>query len=126
MWNWMGNNMGDIVEGYIVDTKPPDKIINVLHVLLVGFWHEQCLEEPTPIRDLSYVSNLGKCGNAFPHDHHLPLAVVDFLDCDEPCVPGINDAFIISDQNKHTLLVEHRPIFMDNGVYLFLKGWIQM
>ncbi len=118
--------MGDTTEGYIVDTKPPDKIIDVLHVLLVGFRREQCLEEPTPIRDLSYVSNLGECDNTFLHDHHLPLTVEDFLDCNGPCGSGINDAFIISDRNKHTLLVKHRPIFTDNGVYLFLEGWIQM
>jgi hypothetical protein len=74
-WNWIGNNASHTVEGYIVDAKPPDKVVNVLHVLLVGFRHKQCLEEPTPFRDLSDVSNLGKSGDALLHDHQFLLAI---------------------------------------------------
>jgi hypothetical protein len=69
------------LEGYVVNTEAPDKIIKILDVLLVGFGRKQCLEEPTPICDLSYVSNLGKWGFAFMHNPCLPLTIVDFLDC---------------------------------------------
>jgi hypothetical protein len=73
--------MSNTIAGYVVNTEVPDKIINVLDVLPVGFGCKQGLEEPTHIRDLMYVSNLGKCSNAFTHNHCFPLAIEDFLDC---------------------------------------------
>jgi hypothetical protein len=52
MRNQVGNDTSDTVEGYVVDTKSPDEIIYILHVLLVGFWQEQCFDKLTPILDL--------------------------------------------------------------------------
>jgi hypothetical protein len=89
--NGVGNNTSNTIEGYVVQTEAQDKIINVLDVLLVGFGRKECHEEPTLIRDLPYVSNLGKCGNAFTHNHCLPLAVDDFLDCNGTGGSGINN-----------------------------------
>ena len=70
------------------------------------------------------MSYLGKGGNALLHDHQFSLAVEDFLDCDGPCGSSINDAFIILYLNKHTILVEHRPMFTDDGIYLLLEGGV--
>jgi predicted MPP superfamily phosphohydrolase len=68
------------------------------------------------------VPNLGESCDAFTHLLSLELAVKDVLDCNGLCGSGINEALIILDRNKHTLLVKHRPMIMDNLIKFLLEG----
>jgi hypothetical protein len=70
--------------------------------------------------------NLGKGSYAFTHILYLQLAVEDILDCDGLCGSGVDDAFIILNRYKHTLLVKHRSMFLDKLIDLFLDSWFQM
>ncbi len=36
--NWIRNKASNLVQQDIIHTKPLDKILNVTHVLLMGFW----------------------------------------------------------------------------------------
>ncbi len=72
------------------------------------------------------MSNLGKGGDALPHDHRFLLAIKDLLDCDGPCGAGVDHAFIIFNRNKHAHLVKHRPMIADDCVDPLLEGGVQV
>ena len=79
----------------------PKKVFNILDMLLMGFWRKKHLEKPTPIRDLPYVSHLGKSRDAFTHILSLEFAVKDILDCNGPCRSSVNCALIFLPEQTH-------------------------
>jgi hypothetical protein len=44
MWNGVGNYSSRGVQWDIVDTEAPYELVNVTHVLLMGFGSKQCFE----------------------------------------------------------------------------------
>ncbi len=56
------------VEGYVINTESPNKILDVTNMLLMGFWRKDGLKEPMTIANLSYVANLFKCRHSSPHN----------------------------------------------------------
>ena len=59
----------------VINAKAPDKVFNVDDMFLMGFGCELSFEEPTAIRDLADMTDLGESGNAFSHDNSFVLAV---------------------------------------------------
>ncbi len=39
-WDRVSHNLSNTIKGNVINTEVPDKIIDVLDVLLVGFWRE--------------------------------------------------------------------------------------
>ena len=57
--NWVSDCPSDAIEWDVVDAEALDKVFDIANVLLMGFHSEQSLEQPTSIRDLPDVANLG-------------------------------------------------------------------
>jgi hypothetical protein len=77
---------------------------------------KKSLEEPTSVMDLPYVAYFFRGSNGIPHDGCLLWPVDDFLDGSRLCVPGIIDTFVVFDRDENALVVEDRPIFLDDGI----------
>ena len=71
MWYWISNNASDRVEGNIVYTESPDKVIDVENVLLVRLGGENCFEKPMPVMHLADVSYFLEGWDGLPHDQKL-------------------------------------------------------
>jgi hypothetical protein len=76
--------------------------------------------------NLSYVANFLKGSNGSPHDRDLPEPIEYIFDGDGLCVPSINEAFIVLDWDKDTLVIKDRPILFDDCVDLIAYGRFQM
>jgi hypothetical protein len=60
--------MHNQVEWNVIDTEPPDKVTDVLDMLLVRFRSKNGLEQPTPIVNLPDMPDLFEGGNGLPHN----------------------------------------------------------
>ncbi len=110
-WNRVWDELGDRIERNEIHTEAPDKFINTADVLLVWLCCKERFKEPLTICGLNNVSYLGYGHNALMHNDCLAFTVQDFLDWDGSCSSCVDDAFIILDWNKHTLLIKNRPFF---------------
>ncbi len=79
-------------------------------VFLVGLGGMNSLEEPSAIVDLSNMAHFLKCRYGPAHDWNFFQSVVNLLHSNGSGVAGINDAFIVANQNKDPTLIEERPV----------------
>ncbi len=107
------NKMSDLIKWNIIHTKPPDKILNIVNVLLVGFWGKECLEQPLAVVNLTNLTNLLEGGNTLTHDRNFPWAVKNFLDGNWGGVANVDDALVIMNGCEDTRFIKHTPIFLD-------------
>jgi hypothetical protein len=42
--DWIRNKASDLIQRNLVDAKPPDKVLDVAHVFLMGLGGQQCSE----------------------------------------------------------------------------------
>ena len=64
--------------------------------------------------------NLGKSGNALPHDCSLVITVINLLDCNWLSVPSVNNTLIGLYWYSNTLAVKDRPKLSYKTIYLIL------
>jgi hypothetical protein len=90
-------------------------------MLLMRFRCKNGLEEPSPVVHLAYVLDLLESCHGFTHDGNLLRAIHDLLDCDGVSVTCIDDTLVVPDGNKHTAIIEDRPVLDDQCVDLLLQ-----
>ena len=105
--------MGDLIQRDIVDTKAPDKIVNVLDMLLVELGGEESFKRPLIIMDWANLSHLLKGSDTRLHDWYFPLAIVNLLSGYGGSTSSVDNALIVSDGDKSTMLIKHTPVFFD-------------
>ena len=118
--DWIRDDPCDGVEWGVVDAKPPDELVDMADVLLMGLRHEYGFEEPTPIVYLAYVANLFQGSDGFVHDWNLLGAVHDLFHRDGVGVASVNDTFIVPDGNENATIIEDRPVLDNQRIDLLL------
>jgi hypothetical protein len=108
----ISDEKGDLIQRYIIYAKPPDEILDITHVFLMGFRGEECLEQPAAFMNLLNVANLFEGSDALPHYRNLPWAVKNFLDRYGFGGASVDDALVIADGREGSTLVEHAPILL--------------
>ena len=104
------------VQGHVIDTELPDKILNVTNMFLMRFWCKDGLEEPATVADLAYVANLLKSRHSMSHNRELVRSIHDLFHGNWVCVTGVNNAFIIAYRDKNTVVIEDRPVFSNKSI----------
>ena len=122
--DWIRNDACDLVKRDEINTESPNEVLDVGDVLLMRFWCEQGFEEPGSIMDLANVAELFEFSNAITHDGDFTRAVVDLPDGDWSGIASINDTLVIFDGDEQALIVEHRPILLDEGEDLRLDAGV--
>ena len=112
----VGNETSDLIQRNIIDAKAPYEIVNILDVLLMGLWSEQCLEHPLSALDLTDVAQLFERRNTFPHYRNLPRTVIDILHTDRSCRASVNGTFIVLDGDELSLIIKNRPVFLEKFI----------
>jgi len=112
----VGNGTSDLIQRNIIDAKTPYKIVNILDVLLVGLWSEQCVEHPLSPVDLTDVAQLFVQRDTFTHNRNLPRTVIDTLHTDRSCRASVNGTFIVLDGEELSLIIENRPVFLEKNI----------
>ena len=65
--------------------------------------------------------NLGKSGNALPHNCSLIITVINLLDCNRPSGPSVNNTALIGLYwYSNTFAVKDRPKLSYKTIYLIL------
>ncbi len=118
---WVSNNVSDRIEGNIINAKPPYKVVDVVNVLLVRLWGKDCLKKPTPIVNLANVPYFLQGHDCLPHYQNLLGSILDLFHCNWVGVASINNALVIPNCNPYPMLIEHAPIFLDEGSNLELN-----
>ncbi len=75
-------------------------------MFLMRFRCEDSLEEPTTVGDLANVANLLESRHSSPHNRELVQSIHDLFDSDRARVTGVDDAFVITDRDKDTSVIE--------------------
>jgi hypothetical protein len=88
----------------------PDKVVNMANVLLMGFGCKDSLEEPPPVMNLVDVPNFLKGGNGLAHDWNFFWAVLYLLNHNRKNVAGINNTFVVFDQDEYLTIIKNCPI----------------
>jgi hypothetical protein len=116
----------DRVERDIVDAKSPNEIVDVVDMLLVRLGGEECLEKPFTIMDLSDVTHFFERSNAFTHYRNFTWSIMDLLDSDRTGGSSINRAGVVTNGEELALIVEHRPILLNQAVDNRLSWLVKM
>jgi hypothetical protein len=92
--------------------KMPDKVIDMANVLMMGFGCKDSLEEPPPVMNLADVTSFLKGGNGLAHDWNFFWAVLYLLNRNRGSVAGINNTFVVFDQEEYPVIVKNCPILL--------------
>jgi hypothetical protein len=87
--------MSDRVEGNIVYTKSPDKVVDVENVLLVRLSGKNCFKKPTPVVHLADVSYFCQGQDGLLHDRKLLGPVLNLLDSNRVSITSVNDTLVV-------------------------------
>ena len=118
--DWIRDDPCDGVEWGVVDAEPPDELVNMADMLLMGLRREDGFEEPTPIVYLAYVANLFQSSDGFAHDRKFLGAVHDLFHRDGVGVASVDDTFVVFDGDENATVIENRPVLDDQRVDLLL------
>ena len=99
-------------------------------MLLMRFRCKNGFEEPSSVVHLAYVPDLESC-HGLTHDRNLLRAIYDLLYCDGMRIACVKDTLVVPDGNKHTAIIEDRPVLDDQCVDLLLQvsgqvGYVQI
>ena len=65
--------------------------------------------------DLSNLPNLFESCYALTHNNGFPWSIMDFLNGNWLGPASINDALVMTDQDKRAVVVEHAPVLNDKS-----------
>jgi hypothetical protein len=105
--------MSDLIQRNIIHTKPPDEILDIANVFLVGLRGKERLEQPLAIVYLTNLANLLKGGSTLTHDRKFPWAVKNLLYGNGGGIASVNDALVIANGREDSTFIEHTPILLD-------------
>jgi hypothetical protein len=108
----VGDGTSDLIQRDIIYAKAPNKIVNILDVLLVWLRGQQYFEHPSAAVNLAYVTQLLERRNTLSHNRDLPRTVIDILHTNRSCRTGVNGTFIALDRDELAFIVKDRPVFL--------------
>ena len=118
--------MGDQVERDVINTKPPDKVIDIPNVLLVRLGGKDSLEKPSPVMNLAGITDFFKGQNGLLHNWNLLWAVLNLFYCNRVDITGVDNTLVIPNWNPYPALIKHAPVFLHKVSKRKLSGRIQM
>jgi hypothetical protein len=95
-------------------------------MLLVRLGGKECLEKPFTIMDLLDVTHFFERSNASTHYRNFTWSIMDLLDSDRTGGASINRAGVVTNREELALIVEHRPILLNQAVDDHLSWLVKM
>ncbi len=107
MGDGVGDGTSDLIQWNVIYAKSPDKIVNILDMLLVWLRGQQCFRHPTAAVDLADVAQLLKGRDTLSHNRDFPWTVIDILDTNRSCRTGVNVTLIVLHRYELALIVKN-------------------
>jgi hypothetical protein len=113
----VGYGTRHLIQRNIVDAESPNKVVNILDVLLMGLWSKQRLKHPSAAVNLPDVAQLLERRDTFSHNWNLPRAVIYIFHTNRPCRTSVDGTFVVFDRDELALIVEDRPVFLEQLIH---------